>query len=232
MSEPDSDDVLTAALIQIAGHAERIAELDSRESSHHAETSKLVASLGGRADALSGRFDAITTILGHHATAINAIDDIDSQVSAIARKLAELVADEASDDGYEPAPAPRWWHLRDAERIAAIDRLRAWVDQVYRPGYGHLSAVLPSCWDHHPLCLYTLDWLSELWSAIYIGQQRTAGILAAQAEWQTRLLPAAAAQMAKDATPCRHSGCRLRSPASGSHREPGNRVNTAGDNDD
>jgi hypothetical protein len=35
-----------------------------------------------------------------------------------------------------------------------------------------------------PLCLLTLDWLSELWSALDLTQERTASTLAAQAEWQ------------------------------------------------
>jgi hypothetical protein len=217
VSEPDADDVLAAALIQIAGHAERIADLDGREASHHAETGQLIASLGGRSDVLSGRFDAVTTILGHHASVINAIDDIDGQVSAIARQLAELASSTESDDGYQPAAAPRWWHPRDPEKAAAIDRLQAWVEHVYRPGYGHLSAILPPCWEHHLLCLFTLDWLSELWSVIYVGQERTAGTLAAQAEWQTRLLPAAAAQMAREASGCRHmNGQPPRPPRSAS----------------
>jgi hypothetical protein len=170
VSEPDADDVLAAALIQIAGHAERIADLDGREARRHAETGQLIASLGGRADALSARFDAVTTILGRHASVINAIDGIDSQVSAIARQLAELAPSDEGDEGYQPAAVPRWWHPRVPERADAIDRLQAWVEHVYRPGYGHLSAALPPCWEHHPLCLYTLDWLSELWSVIYVGQ--------------------------------------------------------------
>ena len=87
------------------------------------------------------------------------------------------------------------------------DRLRAWVEQIYLPGYGHLAAALPPCWEHHLLCLYTLDWLSELWSALYLDTRpRHAARLAAQAEWQTRLLPAAADQMASTHR-CQH-GCR------------------------
>jgi hypothetical protein len=182
MSTPgDDDDVVAAVLIQIARHAERIADLGSR-------------------------LDAVTTILGRHASVLNSVDGIDKQVAAVDRQLAELAAGSAvDDDAYEPAPAPRWWQLRDAERSSATGRLRAWVEQVYRPGYGHLSGGLPVCWEQHPLCLYTLDWLSELWSALYISSSRSAGTLAGQAEWQTRLLPAAADQMVREAAGCRHS---------------------------
>ena len=99
-----------------------------------------------------------------------------------------------SGDGpkYQPVPPPRWWKLTGPDRDRAVDRLAAWVDQIYRPGYGWLAAALPACWREHPVCLYALDWLSELWSVFYLATERTAAGLAAQAEWQTRLLPAAA----------------------------------------
>ena len=43
-----------------------------------------------------------------------------------------------------------------------------------------------------------------LWSVLYLNTERTAAALAAQAEWQTRLLPAAAEQMATEASNCPH----------------------------
>lgn len=86
-----------------------------------------------------------------------------------------------------------------------MDRLRAWVEQIYRPGYGQLAAALPRCWEQHPACLYFLDWLSELWSLLYLNSQRDGRDLAAQAEWHTRLLPAAAEHMATEAARCRHN---------------------------
>ena len=54
------------------------------------------------------------------------------------------------------------------------------------------------------MCLFTLDWLSELWSVLYLDPDRNAAALAAQAEWQTRLLPAAAEQMTLEASSCPH----------------------------
>ena len=45
----------------------------------------------------------------------------------------------------------------------------------------------------------TLDWLSELWQVLYLRARRTPGILVSQAEWQTRLLSAAADQMRRAA---------------------------------
>ena len=114
---------------------------------------------------------------------------------------------------YQPVPPPRWWKLTDAEHGAAVDRLRAWVEHIYRPGYGKMAATLPPCWEHHPLCLYMLDWLSELWSVLYLRPDRTGRTLAAQGEWQTRLLPAAAEQMAYEATGCQHTPSITRRPS-------------------
>jgi hypothetical protein len=66
------------------------------------------------------------------------------------------------------------------------------------------SGGLGGCWAQHPLCLYTLDWLHELWSVLYLTRRRTPATLAGQAEFQTRLLPAAAAQMAAETSGCGH----------------------------
>ena len=114
---------------------------------------------------------------------------------------------------YQPAVPPRFWKLDGEARQEAIAKLRAWVEQVYRPGYGHLSAALGSCWEQHPLCLYTLDWLSELWSVLYLQPQRTTGTLAGQAEWQTRLVTAAAEQMNHETSRCDHAAARNGLPA-------------------
>ena len=85
-----------------------------------------------------------------------------------------------------------------------ITRLHAWVEQVYRPGYGHLAAALGPCWPSHDLCLYGLDILVQLWSALYLQPERTAELLSAQAEYQARLLPALAGQLRAETSRCGH----------------------------
>jgi hypothetical protein len=85
------------------------------------------------------------------------------------------------------------------------------VEQVYRPGYGHLAAALGPCWASHDLCLYGLDILSQLWSALYLQPKRSTGLLSAQAEYQARILPALASQLQAETTGCGHP----RSPAPG-----------------
>ena len=113
----------------------------------------------------------------------------------------------ARDDpgGYQPDPAPAWWTLGPDDRREPVARLRAWVEQVYRPGYGHLAADLGPCWPAHDLCLYALDIASALWSVLYLQPGRDPALLSAQAEYQARILPALAAQLMTETTRCGHT---------------------------
>ena len=108
-----------------------------------------------------------------------------------------------------------WWKLAAADRQEPIARLQAWVEQVYRPGYGHLAATLAPCWSSHDLCLYGLDILADLWSVLYLAPSRTAGTLAGQAEWHTRLLVAAAEQFARETRGCAPGTHGYRTAATG-----------------
>jgi hypothetical protein len=224
MTAGTEGDGLAAALIQISGHAERIGGLDARETAHHQETTARLREAAAEAASTRTRIDAIGATIAHHAAIVDALDGLDSQVAVIARRLTELAGtgdyDQEDPSYYRPVPPPRWWKLTGAEHDAALDRLRAWVEQIYRPGYGKMAAMLPPCWEHHPLCLYTLDWLSELWSVLYLRPDRTAGILASQGEWQTRLLPAAAEQMAYEATGCPHTPSVTRRQAPSTYANP------------
>ena len=165
--EPDmTDDQITAALDQLAAQREQITRLDTREATHYATLTGLLAGLTAR-----------------------------------------LGPDPAGDDpgGYQPDPAPCWWQLSPDDRQQPVARLRAWVDQVYRPGYGHLAAALGPCWPAHDLCLYALDIASGLWSVLYLQPGRDHALLSAQAEYQARILPALAAQLAAETTRCGHT---------------------------
>ena len=153
--------------------------------------------------------DPVTAILDQLAAHAEKLDRLDAVAELAARLDAQLAA--MSDaSSRSPAPARRWWKLDGPDRDNAIATLRNWVDQVYRPGYGQLAAGLAPCWDQHPLCLYILDWLSELWSVLYLRPERTAGTLAGQAEWHTRLLSATAEQLARETRGCRHSAAPYR----------------------
>ena len=208
-------DALGAALLQLASHGERLSGLDAREAAHYQEIAPRLHQLTAEASSLTATIARINETLRRHSMIVNGLDGLDRQVEELAQRLTQPAGSGGDDTqpGYQPVPPPRWWRLGDRERDTMTGRLRAWVEQIYRPGYGQIAATLPQCWEQHTLCLYTLDWLSELWSFLYLDPERTAASLAAQAEWQTRLLPAAAEQMAFDATGCPH-------PRSAPRRQP------------
>jgi hypothetical protein len=196
MPEPDA---LTAALLRLSEHADKLTHLDSREASHAAQTTERITALTELATAMKHSLDDQAEILA-------GLKDLDDTVSGLAARLETIgPADDPIQRGYQPTPSARFWKLDGQARDEYITRLRAWVEHIYRPGYGHLAASLGGCWDQHPLCLYSLDWLSELWSALYLQPRRTTGSLAGQAEWQTRLLPAVAGQMAAETARCEHA---------------------------
>ncbi len=194
MSEPDG---LTAVLLQLSGIARQVADLDHRQAAD-------VTAIGNRVGALATVVSDVKATVAEHDDALTAVAALDKQVTDLAGGLDQTGERDSDPAGYQPAPAPPFWKLDGAEREAAIGRLRAWVDQVYRPGYGHLAASLGECWEQHPLCLYLLDWLSELWSLLYLQPARTARMLAGQAEWHTRLLAGAAEQLASETRRCGH----------------------------
>jgi hypothetical protein len=204
MDEPDA---LAAALLRLSEHASRLTDLDQREAAHAARASE-------RIQALTDLTAAMRHGLDDQAEILAGLTDLDATVAGLTARLDEVApAGDRAARGYRPSPSPRFWKLDGEARDEAVARLRAWVEHVYRPGYGHLAASLGGCWEQHPLCLYALDWLSELWSALYLQPRRTAGTLAGQAEWQTRLLTAAAGQMAAETSRCEHAMPRTGRPA-------------------
>jgi hypothetical protein len=132
-----------------------------------------------------------------HYTALTA------QLTALTAHPAPASAQEPG--GYQPGPPPRWWNLAPDARQEPIAWLRAWVEQVYQPGYGHLAATLGPCWPSHDLCLYALDIAASLWSLLYLQPGRSPGTLTAQAEYQARILPALAGQLSLETTRCGHA---------------------------
>jgi hypothetical protein len=190
-------DPLPAVLDQLAAHREQLAQLDDREAAHFAAVGEQLTQLA----------DLITTTgrtLADDTAALARLEALDRQVA----ELADRLAGKDGKDRRQPGPPPAWWTLTPAERKPAIAGLRAWVDQVYRPGYGHLAATLGPCWPAHDLCLYGLDILSQLWRALYLQPARSASVLSAQAEYQARILPALAAQLMTETTGCDHNPAR------------------------
>jgi hypothetical protein len=203
---PDPADLVTGILLQITQHAEQVTALDQREAAHFHQIAGQLDELGRGLAETRDRLDAVHDLATAQSALPETLQGLDEQLTALTARLTRA-ADTAGNDNansYQPTPGPRWWKLDGAERDEALDRLRAWVEQVYRPGYGHLAALAP-CWEQHPLCLYGLDWLMELWSALYLNTERQTSTLASQAEWQTRLLPALAEQIYIETTRCEHT---------------------------
>jgi hypothetical protein len=144
-------DPLTAALDQLAAHHEQLAELDAREARHFGALGEQLTQLA-----------AIAATLGHalrdDTAALARIEALEHKVNGLA---ASLTGDSQDGAGrHQPEQAPAWWQLTGTDRQDAAAGLRAWVGNVYRPGYGHLAAPLGPCWEAHDLCLYGLDILA------------------------------------------------------------------------
>jgi hypothetical protein len=204
MSTPahDQADIVTRLMLQITQHAERLALLDQHETGHYGELTRRWDDLAQQLAEIVGRVDAVHDLAARQ-TAL--LETLDQHVAPLTTRLNQMTAASKRDEGdetYMVGPTPRWWKLDGTERDEALNRLRAWDEQIYRPGYGQLAAALGPCWDQHPLCLYGLDWLMELWSALYLTAERKPSALASQAEWQTRLLPALAEQLHQETTRC------------------------------
>ncbi len=158
--------------------------------------------------------DPLTAALDKLADHAERLTQLDDRITTLSGRLTELTTlitslaatphDDPGADRHHPGPAPAWWKLAPADRAEPLARLRAWVEQVYRPGYGHLAATLGPCWEAHDQCLYALDILSTLWSVLYLQPDRTPRLLSAQAEYQARLLPALAGQLRAETQRCGH----------------------------
>jgi hypothetical protein len=180
-----------AILLQIAGQREQIAALE-----------RLAADLTVKLTALKGQ-------LTQHGRALSTLQELQRAVQQLSEQLSQQTrptVDGEDEEEYTPTPVVPWWRLlpdpAGAEaRAEAVGRLQSWVEQVYRPLYGHL-AQLGDCWTAHPLALTILDWLSELWSVLYLNTGRTARQVGQQAELGTRILPAAAALLAAETRNC------------------------------
>lgn len=185
MSTPDPG--LTAALLKITEHTGRIALLEKTVADNLSNCEVEAAGFSGAVLDLRALVEAQGQLL----------DSLDQIVKA----LVPLEAD--GPKPYQIRPSVHWWSVKADKRQKAIEHLAAWVDRVYRPHYGHLAVLLAPCWADHELCLVNLDWLSELHSVLYFNK-RTQALLAAQAEYHTRILPATAELMRAETAKCPH----------------------------
>ena len=182
MSEPGKDSGgFDAAFLKITQMAERLALAE--------------ATMGGLIDGVADLRELV--------------EDQQKLLEKASTALAKLLPPDKPDGPDEPPyviqPLVHWWSVDADHRTEAIDHLKSWVEQVYRPTYGRLAARLPECWVSHGLCLVTLDWLAELHSFLFFTKPMSAALLNAHAEFDTRLLPAAAELMQAEAAKCEHN---------------------------
>jgi hypothetical protein len=194
-----------SSLIRLTELAEKLGGLDSREGEHFGHLTRELGKLAETVGDAGARLD-------RHGEIISALDGLDQQVIELARHVAALSEEPGGEDDAEdgtgphrPAKSVRWWALEGDARAEPLGHLAAWLRDIYAPGYGHLAAVLPSCWRQHDLILYALDTLAELWMLLYLSPQRSAATLAGQAEFQTRILPLYVEQMRAEAAGCEHA---------------------------
>lgn len=196
-----ADDTLGAVLLQLAQQSRLLGELGERQRRDSEATSDALQAVARRLEGTEGT-------QRDQAAAL-------SLLARLERRIEELEGKKAGGaEEYEPAPTRRWWSLEGDARKRAVAEIRLWVEEIFRPGFGHLAAMLPPCWALHTFCLYTLDWLSELWSVLYLQPERTTGVLAGQAELITRLMQRAAEQMKEEGKSC-DGGCTQIAPAIG-----------------
>jgi hypothetical protein len=191
-------DPVSTALDQVAACRTAIADLDAREAAHYGE-------LSDQAAQLAGLVTTVSRTLAEDTAALARLDDLDRQVTALTRHPARPAGQAGPACGRPPAAPSGAGDPDGAAPGDPVAGLRDWAERVYRPGYGHL-AVLGPCWPQHQLCLYGLDILRRLWSALYLDPDPASGteLLSAQAEYQARILPAIAAQLAAETTSCGH----------------------------
>ena len=173
----------------------------------------VILQLAQTADKLAG-LERLVTELGadirQQAERTARLQVLEEALATLTARVTEVLPDDqGSPRVYAPRAAPRWWNLTGQAREAEIGRLRGFVEQVYRPGFGHLASRLRPCWEHHDLCLYCLDIAAELHAVLYLQSRRTVPLLNGQAEYATRVLPALADLMSTET----RSGCQHHTPA-------------------
>jgi hypothetical protein len=198
-----SGEGIAYALEQIVRHAEQIGSLDTREAAHFTEA-------GRRLSALATDIRGMKGTLTDQAEILRSLDGAADILAQLSLDVASLLPPEPPPGGHRPAPTVRWWANpktadATAERRTDLARIRAWVRDVYRPMYGHQSAPLGECWEKHDYCLMVFDGLSEHWCVLYVPALRSQGLVGAQSDFATRILPVAARELARETSKCEHA---------------------------
>jgi hypothetical protein len=158
-----------------------------------------------RIDELALKVEGIAGTIEGQRDVLRSVENLKETVDQLVRRWNALFPPDDPDARfYSPIPTPRFWTLQGRDRELAIQRLRAWVDAVYKTQFGFIARKLPACWEQHDLCLVVLDVASELHSCLYLQPTRNQGLLSGQAELLTRLMPALADLMTSEGK-CEHT---------------------------
>jgi hypothetical protein len=182
------------ALIQ-AKQGQDIATQGQRLTALERQIKEIVTGL----QAVQGTLHDQAAVLGRH-------EDAGKVLAALVARFGKLFppGDNDGTEFYNPACNPRWWELEGDKREEHVDRIREWVDKIYRPTFETIAARLPQCWEEHPLCLTVLDVMAELHKVLYLQPVRTTGSLSGQAELLSRLMPTLAKLMTDECKGCQH----------------------------
>jgi hypothetical protein len=205
---PDGLLAVVLKLTDLAAQVERV------EQSAERRFEDLAAACAKALAQVSAAREEAGTLGGRAGELEQKIADIGALLAQMSARLRELADDgtpaKGTADRYRVNPAPPWWQPGHERCAETVSRLRDWVEEVYRPGFGYLGARLGDCWDRHPLCVAYLDTLHEAWCLLYIPS-RDPKMVFAQLDWLTRPLLQAAEVMAAETSPCLRLG----------HRKPG-----------
>lgn len=175
----------------------RLGQLDQRESTHHEGLAKALAEVRVRVDQLG-------TLVGKQGEVLGDLHGVAEAVAELQEQVRSLLPPNVPEDRYWPVPTPQWWDYSAEQREEALQRIRGWVEHIYRPYYGELSKGLGVCWESHPFCIITLDWLAEFWNLLYLNANRVPGTVTAQGDFSTRILLPAARQLIEETSSCNH----------------------------
>jgi hypothetical protein len=181
-----------------------MADQETRNAADIAVLADRLSDLRTIVDRLGLAVEVAQGTITNQGAVLGSLEGLATLVDELTQRFNAIFPPEDPNSGfYSPIATPRFWLLEGNERAQAIARLTAWVHEVYRPTFGHISSTLPECWESHPLILSLLDIASELHSCLYLQPRRNQALLAGQAEYFTRILPALAQLMEKDAAMCR-----------------------------
>src|ERR1700729_2841301 len=115
MSTPDSGSgsAITAVLLQITEHAERLSALDQREAGHIEHLTRQFGELARSFSQTRDQVAAVVIATDRYAAILEALDGLDQHVAARATRVTHIAGSGADTDGdaYQPGLSPRWWAL-------------------------------------------------------------------------------------------------------------------------